>query len=221
LPQFPQTESVEKTQERAENIEKLIRQMEENSDTESECESAEQLQVDESYKSNSDLKKITKNARKSKRAVKNLEDVKQKLSEGINPMEIGYKPTNLGNGFYYIRKPNARIIVKVDPTTGNSTLEDDDSKYWLEITTPQALASHMDERKQRFLEPLYPFIIVRELTSAVIKEAIEAFIIEEEEGFWFKLYYSIPYLTIDDLNLIIDRRKKEMQAEEEEDKEED
>jgi len=27
------------------------------------------------------------------------------------------------------------------------TLEDDDSKYWLEVTTPQALASHMDERK--------------------------------------------------------------------------
>ena len=94
------------------------------------------------------------------------------------------------------------------------TLEDDDSKYLLEVTTPQALASHMDERKQRFLEPLYPFIIVRELTSAVIKEAIEAFIIEEEDGFWFKLYYSIPYLTIDDLNLIINRHKKEMQAEE-------
>ena len=101
------------------------------------------------------------------------------------------------------------------------TLEDDDSKYWFEVTTPQALASHIDERKQRFLEPLYPFIIVRELTSAVIKEALEAFIIEEEDGFWFKLYYSIPYLTIDDLNLIIDRHKKEMQAEEEEDKEED
>lgn len=94
------------------------------------------------------------------------------------------------------------------------TLENDDSKYLLEVTTPQALASHMDERKQRFLEPLYPFIIVRELTSAVIKEAIEAFIIEEEDGFWFKLYYSIPYLTIDDLNLIINRHKKEMQAEE-------
>ena len=60
------------------------------------------------------------------------------------------------------------------------TLENDDSKYWLEVTTPQALASHMDERKQKFLEPLYPFIIVRELTSAVIKEAIEAFIIEEK-----------------------------------------
>ena len=98
------------------------------------------------------------------------------------------------------------------------TLEDDDDlKYLFEVTTPQALASHMDERKQSFLEPLYPFIIVRELTPAVIKEAIEAFLIEEEDGFWFKLYYSIPYLTIDDLNLIIDRRKKEMQAEEEED----
>ncbi len=97
------------------------------------------------------------------------------------------------------------------------TLENDDSKYLLEVTTPRALASHMDERKQRFLELLYPFIIVRELTSAVIKEAIEAFIIKEEDGFWFKLYYSIPYFTIDDLNLIINLHKKEMQAEEEED----
>ena len=24
------------------------------------------------------------------------------------------------------------------------TLEDDDSKYWLEVTTPEALASHME-----------------------------------------------------------------------------
>jgi hypothetical protein len=97
------------------------------------------------------------------------------------------------------------------------TLEDDDLEYLFEVTTPQALASHMDERNQRFLEPLYPFIIVRELTPAVIKEALEAFIIEKEDGFWFKLYYSIPSFTIDDLNLIIDRYKKEMQAEDKED----
>jgi len=88
------------------------------------------------------------------------------------------------------------------------TLEDDDYKYLLEVTTLQALPSHMDKIKQRFLESVYPFIIVRQLTSAVIKEAIKAFIIEKEDGFWFKLYYSIPYLTIDDLNLIIDRHKK-------------
>ena len=98
------------------------------------------------------------------------------------------------------------------------TLEDDDDfEYLFEVTTPQALASHMDERKQKFLEPHYPFIIVQELTPAVIKEALEAFLIEEEDGFWFKLYDSIPSFTIDELNLIIDRQKKEMQAEEEED----
>ena len=97
------------------------------------------------------------------------------------------------------------------------TLEDDDDlKYLFEVTTPQALASHMAERNQRFLEPLYPFIIVRKLTPAVIKEAIETFIIEEQDGFWFKLYHSIPYLIIDNLNLVIDRSKKEMQAKEEE-----
>ena len=37
-------------------------------------------------------------------------------------MKIGYKPTKLGNNFYYIRKPNARIIVKLDQTTGNSDI---------------------------------------------------------------------------------------------------
>lgn len=74
----------------------------------------------------------------------------------------------------------------------------------------------MNKRKQKFLELLQTFIIVQELTPEVIKKAIEAFIIEEEDGFWFKLYYSIPYLTIDDLNLIIDRNEKEMQAEKEE-----
>ena len=34
-------------------------------------------------------------------------------------MQLGYSPTDLGNGLYYRRKPNARIIVKVDSTTGN------------------------------------------------------------------------------------------------------
>ena len=127
-PQYTAPESVQDTNERVERIQEYVRQLEEETDseseieTESDCESGEQLQVDESYKSNSDLKKVTKNAHKSKRAVKNLEDVEQKLSEGKNPMKIGYKPTNLGNGFYYIRKPNARIVVKIDPTTGNSDI---------------------------------------------------------------------------------------------------
>jgi len=82
----------------------------------------EQLQVDKSYKSNLALKKITENALKNGRAMNNITEVKKNLTEGEDPMKIGYKPTNLGNGFYYIRKPNARIIVKLDRTTGNSDI---------------------------------------------------------------------------------------------------
>ena len=115
--QFPKPESVEQTEERVRNLDAFIRELEESesSATESECEFSKQLQVDESYKSNSDLKKVTKNAYESKQAVKNLEDVKKKLSEGVNPVNIGYKSTNLGNDFYYIRKSDSRIVVKVDP----------------------------------------------------------------------------------------------------------
>jgi len=54
--------------------------------------------------------------------VKNLEAVEKNLCEGEHPLNIGYKPTNLGNDFYYIRKSDARIIVKLDPTTGNSEI---------------------------------------------------------------------------------------------------
>ena len=113
--QYTAPESVQDTNERVERIRAYVLELEEETDS----ESVEQLQVDESYKSNSDLKKITKNAHKSKLAVQNLENVKQRLSGGENPMKIGHKPTNLGNGFYYIRKSHARIIVKVDSTTGN------------------------------------------------------------------------------------------------------
>lgn len=50
-----------------------------------------------------------------------------------------------------------------------------------------------------------------------MKEAIEEFLTEQDDGFWFKLYYSAPYFTIDDLNLIIDRHNKQIQTDEEKD----
>lgn len=123
-PQYTAPESVKETKVRVERIQEHVRKLEEETDSESEseCKSAQQLQVDESYKSNSDLKKVTKNASKNNRAVKNLEEVQEKLIEGENPMKLGYKPTNLGNGFYYIRKPTARIVVKLDRTTGKSDI---------------------------------------------------------------------------------------------------
>ena len=62
----------------------------------------------------------------------------------------------------------------------------------------------MEKDNKNFYGPGLPWVIVRELTPAVIKDALEAFIIEKEDGFWFKLYSSILSFTIDDLNLIID-----------------
>ena len=114
---------------------------------------------------------------------------------------IGGKPINIEN--------DTRDVIV--------SLYNDDLEYVFEVTTPQALVSDMEKKKQKFLEPLYPLIIVRELTPSVIKEALEAFLMEEEDGFWFKLYYSVPHLTIEDLDLIIDRKKKEIQVEKEED----
>lgn len=92
------------------------------------------------------------------------------------------------------------------------TLEDDnDTEYWFEVTTPEALSSQMDERNRTFLEPSYPPIIVHELTVPVIKEAIEALLIEEDDAYWFKLYYSSAFLTTEDLDLIIDRHLREIE----------
>jgi mRNA-degrading endonuclease RelE of RelBE toxin-antitoxin system len=124
-PKYTAPESVQDTNERVKRMQEYVRKLGEKTDsdseieTESECDVEEQLQFDESYKSNLDLKKVTKNTHKSKKAVKNLEDVKQKFSMGENPMKVDYSSTNLNNGFYYVRKPDARIVVKVDLTTGN------------------------------------------------------------------------------------------------------
>ena len=86
---------------------------------------------------------------------------------------------------------------------------EDNSSYMFEVTTPQALANYMIIHKQKFVDPDYPAIIVSELTETVIKEAIQAFINELDDGFWFKLYSSTLYFTTDDLDLIIDRHNKE------------
>ena len=113
-------------------------------------------------------------------------------------------PTDIYNGFL-------DIVVILE----------DDTKYFFEVTTPRTLLSQMDKRNQKFLEPVYPFIIVRELTSKVIEEALETFITEEKNSFWFKLYYSIPLFRIDDLDFIIARSKKEEQEMHEESEEDD
>lgn len=76
------------------------------------------VELSESYESNKALKKVTANAQKSESTMRALEDVKDKIAEGIDPMQIGHKTTKSGNGYYYVRKHDARVILQVDPKTG-------------------------------------------------------------------------------------------------------
>ena len=86
------------------------------------------------------------------------------------------------------------------------TLEDN-SLYFVEITTPQFLQVLMGGSK--FLPPQYPYIIVSELTDEVIKAAIEEFISAEENSYWLKLYHITPTLDIEDIHRILNRKKQE------------
>ena len=86
------------------------------------------------------------------------------------------------------------------------TLEDN-SLYFVEITTPQFLQVLMGESK--FLPPQYPYIIVSELRGEIIKAAIEEFISAEENSYWLKLYHVTPTLNIEDIHGILNRKKQE------------
>ena len=88
------------------------------------------------------------------------------------------------------------------------TLEGDDFEYWVEIATAQALSSHMEKNKENFIEPGYPCIIVRD-----IREALKAFAVDKV---WLKLYHLTVDWNINDLNTILDRQKKRLKDEEEE-----
>lgn len=37
-------------------------------------------------------------------------------------MQVGIKPTNLGNGFYYIRKLKSRLVVQLDSTSRDADI---------------------------------------------------------------------------------------------------
>ena len=86
------------------------------------------------------------------------------------------------------------------------TLEDN-SLYFVEVTTPRFLEVLMEESK--FLPPQYPYIIVSELTDEIIKATIEEFIRAEEDSYWLKLYHVTPTLNIEDTHEILGRKKLE------------
>ena len=94
------------------------------------------------------------------------------------------------------------------------TLEDffgtNEVTYCIEVTTPQFLTTLMKKKpKSNFVEPDYPCIIVSRLTRDIIQEAIQAYVDEEEDLYWLKLYHLPAALNIEDINEILARKEKE------------
>ena len=69
----------------------------------------------------------------------------------------------------------------------NVTL-DNGFSYVIVIVTPQYLLSLMKDRNQPFIEPGENYIIVEKLTPEIIEKTIKAFV-EENRGYWLKLYH--------------------------------
>lgn len=88
------------------------------------------------------------------------------------------------------------------------TLEDDDFEYWVEVATPQGLSSMMEKYQENFIEPAFPRITVRELTTSVIREALDFFTVDKEDAFWLKIYHLPIEFNMKDLNTILERQKK-------------
>lgn len=92
------------------------------------------------------------------------------------------------------------------------TLEDSAGKeflYLVEVTTPQFLVRMMKKDEHTFLEPDYPSIIVSQLTDEIIKTAIQAYIEEDDNVYWLKLYHLIPKLGMEEIDEILNRKHKE------------
>lgn len=95
------------------------------------------------------------------------------------------------------------------------TLTNDDNEYLVEIATPKALSTYMDEKKKNFFQPEFPLLFVRKLTPEIIRETLEEFASKEKDAFWLKLYHLTVELTIDDLNKLMKRYEKRVSTENE------
>ena len=58
----------------------------------------------------------------------------------------------------------------------------------------------MEKDQVNFYEPGLPWIVVQKLTKEIIQEAIEAYIEDRPDGYWFKLYHFALDIDIAVLN---------------------
>jgi hypothetical protein len=93
--------------------------------------------------------------------------------------------------------------------------EDGTNEYVVEVTTPACLSDIIETSNNDFLSPSFPYIIVSKLTDEIIQDAIEAFIDEDDDLYWLKLYHVAATLDIEDLDEILARKmQKELEIEE-------
>ncbi len=111
----------------------------------------------------------------------------------------------------YLNVPHNLVYDCVDVFV---TLEDsyctNNFSYFVEVTTPQFLSAMMEKSESEFLEPDNPYIIVSKLTNEIIRNAIQAYIDEEDDCYWLKLYHIPATLDIKDINDILYRKKQEI-----------
>lgn len=82
--------------------------------TDSESETIDQPEVNESFKSNSSLKKVTKRALGNQDVKREYTRILKRIGEGVDPMDIGRSSTDLGDSLTYVRGRHGRYIIKDD-----------------------------------------------------------------------------------------------------------
>lgn len=81
--------------------------------------------------------------------------------------------------------------------------------YCLTVTTLKSLVIGMEQEKKKFVIPELPCILVTELRQEIIEAAVKEFIYDAPEMYWIKLYHVASFLSIENLNKLLQEQKKE------------
>jgi len=86
--------------------------------------------------------------------------------------------------------------------------------YDITILTPQYLTWLMSKDKVNFIEPGFSFIIVEELTGAIIRKVIREY--AKDNSYWLRLQHfedEIPLSVLEDLEMSAKKRIREFEEE--------
>lgn len=105
-----------------------------------------------------------------------------------------------------ISNANIDVLVRLNDSYCD---KDVDFSYFVEVATPSNLSYLMEKWKLPYLPTMAPFIIVEKLTEEIINQAIKAFVEEQDDAYWLKVYHLASVFNIDELNAAIERKNKE------------